>query len=65
MALGWKYLIEFAILWVLITAAIQVGHDQGWPTLPTVLITVAIAGAAYGVLFLAMPKSGEPIEEFH
>jgi NADH-quinone oxidoreductase subunit H len=65
MALGWKYLIEFAILWVLITAAIQVGHDQGWPTLPTVIVTVAIAAAAYGVLYLAMPKSGEVIEEFH
>jgi NADH-quinone oxidoreductase subunit H len=65
MGLGWKYLIEFAILWVLITAAIQVGHDQGWPTLPTVIVVVAIAAAAYGVLYLAIPKSGEPIEEFH
>jgi NADH-quinone oxidoreductase subunit H len=65
MGLGWKYLIEFAILWVLITAAIKVSSDQGWATLPTVFIVVAIAAAAYGVLYLAMPKSGETIEEFH
>jgi NADH-quinone oxidoreductase subunit H len=65
MALGWKYLIEFAILWVLITAGIQVGHDQGWSTVITTVIIVGLAAAAYGVLWLAMPKSGEVIEEFH
>jgi NADH-quinone oxidoreductase subunit H len=65
MALGWKYLIEFAILWVLITAAIQVGDEEDWNTVATAFIAVAIALAAYGVLYLAMPKAGERIEEFH
>jgi NADH-quinone oxidoreductase subunit H len=65
MALGWKYLIEFAILWVLITAAIQVGDEEDWNRFATAFIAVGIALAAYGVLYLAMPKSGERIEEFH
>ena len=65
MALGWKYLIEFAILWVLVSAAIQVGKEEGWNTFATAFIAVGIALAAYGVLYLAMPKSGERIEEFH
>ena len=63
MALGWKYLIEIAILWVMVTAAIQVADDQGWNRLFAALITITIAAAAYGVLFLAMPRAGEQLEE--
>ena len=63
MALGWKYLIEIAILWVLVTAALQVAHDQGWNIALSVVIVVVIALAAYGVLWLAMPRPGERIEE--
>jgi NADH-quinone oxidoreductase subunit H len=65
MNLGWKYLIEIAILWVLVTAALQVGNDQDWNLILTAVIAIGIAVAAYGVLFLAMPKKGEQIEEFH
>jgi len=64
MNLGWKYLIEIAILWVLVTAALQVGKDQDWNLVLTAVIAIGIAVAAYGVLFLAMPKKGEQIEEF-
>ncbi len=64
MALGWKYLIEIAILWVMVTAAIQVAHDQGWNIWVAGPIAALIAAAAYGVLYLAMPKSGERVEEF-
>jgi NADH-quinone oxidoreductase subunit H len=64
MNLGWKYLIEIAILWVLVTAALQVGKDQDWNLVLTAVIAIGIAVVAYGVLFLAMPKKGEQIEEF-
>jgi NADH-quinone oxidoreductase subunit H len=63
MALGWKYLIEIAILWVLVSAALQVGRDEDWNLLLTAAIAVAIAGGAYAVLWAAIPKPGEQLEE--
>jgi len=63
MALGWKYLIEIAVLWVIVTAALQVGSDQGWNTAVTAAGAVAIAALAYGFLYLSMPKPGEALEE--
>ena len=62
MALGWKWLIEIAILWVLVTAWWQVSKDQGWPWYSIVIALVAGLGA-YGVLYLAIPKKGEIVEE--
>jgi NADH-quinone oxidoreductase subunit H len=64
MSLGWKYLIEIAILWVLVSAALQVGRDQGWNLFLTAVIAIAGALIAYGTLFLAMPRRGEQVEEF-
>jgi NADH-quinone oxidoreductase subunit H len=64
MALGWKYLIEIAILWVLVSVAIVVAREEDWNVFVTALVAAAAAGAAYGVLFLAMPKPGEPVEDF-
>ena len=63
MGLGWKYLIEIAVLWVIVTAALQVGSDQGWNLIVTAVGAVAIAGAAYGLLYLSMPRPGEALEE--
>jgi NADH-quinone oxidoreductase subunit H len=63
MALGWKYLIEIAILWFVVSATYIVGRDLGWP-LWAYFAAPAAAIAAYGVLWLAMPKSGERVEEF-
>ena len=65
MALGWKWLIEIAILWVLVTAAVQVAKDQDWNVPVTAITAFVLAVLAYLVLYAAMPKSGEPIEEFH
>jgi NADH-quinone oxidoreductase subunit H len=63
MAFGWKVLIEIAILWVLLTAVVQVAGDQDWNLWIVVPATAAGLAAAYGVLFLAMPKSSEQVEE--
>ena len=63
MALGWKYLIEIAILWVLVTAALQVGKDQGWNLWLTAAISVGLAVFAYLMLWAAIPKRGEQLEE--
>jgi NADH-quinone oxidoreductase subunit H len=65
MALGWKYLIEIAILWVLVSTALLVGRDQGWHWYVVAPVSAAIAVAAFGTLYLAMPKQGEYVEEFH
>jgi len=64
MSLGWKWLIEIAILWVLITATVQVASVEGWDRLVAALVAIIAAIAAYGVLYAAMPKSGEKVEEF-
>ena len=41
MALGWKYLIEIAILWVLVSGALVVAREEGW----NVWIVTPIAAA--------------------
>jgi NADH-quinone oxidoreductase subunit H len=64
MGLGWKYLIEIAILWVLVAAAIEVADVQNWNVWLTVVIAFGGAAIAYGVLYLAIPKGYEQIEEF-
>jgi len=64
MALGWKYLIEIAILWVLVSTALLVGATR---------LALVRRGAGFrrdrgsGVRHadLAMPKQGEYVEEFH
>ena len=64
MALGWKYLIEIAILWVTVSTALVVGKDQGWN--PWIVAPVAAGSAlvAFVTLYLAIPKPGERVEEF-
>ena len=64
MSLGWKWLIEIAILWVLVTATVQVAMVEDWNRLLAASIAVVAAVAGYGVLYASMPKSGEQIEEF-
>jgi NADH-quinone oxidoreductase subunit H len=63
MDLGWKYLIEIAFLWLMVSAVIRVSRDQGWNLwLVTPAATVG-AVLLYGVLYLAMPKRDELMEE--
>jgi NADH-quinone oxidoreductase subunit H len=65
MALGWKYLIEIAILWVLVSTALVVGKQEGWQPLVVAPVAAAIAILAFFTLYLAIPKAGEHVEEFH
>jgi NADH-quinone oxidoreductase subunit H len=65
MALGWKYLIEIAILWVLVSTALLVGQQEGWHWYLVAPVSAGTAMLAFLVLYLAMPKSGEFVEEFH
>jgi NADH-quinone oxidoreductase subunit H len=63
MSFGWKVLIEVAILWVLVTAALQVAQVEDWNLLLTAVIAVVIAVGAYAMLWLAIPKKDELVEE--
>jgi len=64
MSLGWKFLIEIAILWALVSATLIVARDQDWNV--WIVAPAAAVGAllVFGVLYLSMPKAGEDIEEF-
>jgi NADH-quinone oxidoreductase subunit H len=64
MSLGWKYLIEIAILWALVSAALVVARDQDWNVWIAAPAAAGAALLAFGVLYLAMPKAGEQLEEF-
>ena len=64
MALGWKYLIEIAILWVLVSTALVVGKDQGWNLWIVAPTAGVVALLAFLMLYLAIPKAGEHVEEF-
>jgi len=63
MALGWKWLIEIAILWVVVSASMVVARDEDWPLWA---YAIAVGGAllAWVMLYLAIPKPGERVEEF-
>ena len=65
MSLGWKYLIEIAILWVLVSIALLVGREEGWHWYVVAPVSASIAIFAFYTLYLAMPKQGEYVEEFH
>ena len=64
MALGWKYLIEIAILWVLVSTALIVGKEQRWNQFIVAPLAGGIAVIAFLTLYLAIPKPGERVEEF-
>jgi NADH-quinone oxidoreductase subunit H len=67
MSIGWKFLIEAAILWVLISVATEVIPDSGWDFKSKLILALALAlGTALvvGVLYLSVPKAGEKVEEF-
>lgn len=63
MDLGWKWLIELAFLWIMVSGTIIVGRDQGWNLFLVVPASVVGAIAVLGLLRLSMPKRSEFLEE--
>jgi NADH-quinone oxidoreductase subunit H len=63
MALGWKYLIELAFVWAMVSAVVVVGADQGWNRLLTVGSAIGGALVVLAVLWACIPRRGESVEE--
>ncbi len=63
MSLGWKYLIEIAFLWVMVSGVVVVAGDHEWNVWLTAGCAVVGAGLLYGLLYLSMPKPDELVEE--
>jgi NADH-quinone oxidoreductase subunit H len=63
MGLGWKYLIEIAFLWVMVSAVVVIGKEEDWSM--WIVVPAAIAGAVVvgGVLYASVPKRNEVLEE--
>lgn len=64
MSFGWKYLIELAFVWAMITGVVVVGADQGWDRWITVPAAIVGGAMILGVLWLCIPRRGETVEEF-
>ena len=63
MSLGWKYLIELAFVWAMVSAIVVVGADQGWERWITVPAAIVGAAIVLLVLWACIPRAGESIEE--
>ena len=63
MKLGWKFLIEAAFIWAMLSAVVVVGADQGWNR--AVVVAAVVAGGLLLLLVLAacLPRKDELIEE--
>ncbi|MFN8027087.1 MAG: complex I subunit 1 family protein [Acidimicrobiia bacterium] len=63
MSFGWKFLIEIAFLWVMVSAVVVVGKEEGWAmyvVLPAAVVGALLVGL---VLYLSVPKKRELVEE--
>jgi NADH-quinone oxidoreductase subunit H len=63
MALGWKYMIEIAFLWLMLSGVVVIGRQEGWNL--WIVVPAAAIGAVlvYGVLYASMTKPGELTEQ--
>lgn len=62
MDLGWKYLIELAFLFAMVSGVFVIARQESWP----IWVYFAATGGAvavYGVLFACMPRRDELLEE--
>jgi NADH-quinone oxidoreductase subunit H len=63
MSLGWKYLIEAAFLWVMVSAVVVIGKEEGWTmwiVLPSAVVGALVVGS---VLYASVPKQHEILDE--
>jgi NADH-quinone oxidoreductase subunit H len=63
MDLGWKYMIEIAFLWIMVSGVVVIGREEDWNLWIVVPAAAVGAAAVYGVLYASMPRRGELIEE--
>ncbi|GMU79247.1 MAG: NADH-quinone oxidoreductase subunit H [Acidimicrobiia bacterium] len=63
MAFGWKYLIELAFVWAMISAVVVVGAEEGWNEWITVPSAIFGALIVLSVLWACIPRRGESVEE--
>jgi NADH-quinone oxidoreductase subunit H len=63
MDLGWKWLIELAFLWVMVSGVIIIARNEGWNGAAVALLAGAGALIVLGFLRLCMPKPGEITDE--
>jgi len=63
MDVGWKFLIEIAFLWIMVSAVIVIARDEDWNLY--IVVPAAAVGAllVYGLLWLSMPKRDELVDE--
>lgn len=59
MNLGWKYLIEIAVLWNVIAITIVMSQQEDWNTAVVVPLVAIGCLLAYGILYASMPRSDE------
>ncbi|HZJ27401.1 MAG TPA: complex I subunit 1 family protein [Acidimicrobiia bacterium] len=62
MDLGWKYLIELAFLFAMVSGVFVIARQEDWPVWVYFAATAG-AVAVYGVLFLCIPRRDELLEE--
>jgi NADH-quinone oxidoreductase subunit H len=63
MSLGWKFLIEIAFLWVMISGVVVIAKEEGWNmfvVVPSAVIGALVVGA---VLYASVPRRTELVEE--
>jgi NADH-quinone oxidoreductase subunit H len=63
MDLGWKYLIEIAFLWIMVSGVVVIAREEDWNLWIVVPAAAIGAAAVYGLLYASMPKRDELIEE--
>ena len=63
MDLGWKYLIEIAFLWLMVSGVVVIGRQEGWNL--WIVVPAAAVGAVlvYLVLYASIAKPGELQEQ--
>jgi NADH-quinone oxidoreductase subunit H len=63
MDLGWKYMIEVAFLWLMVSGVVVIGRQEGWNL--WIVVPAAAVGAVlvYGVLYASIAKPGELQEQ--
>jgi hypothetical protein len=59
MDLGWKYMIEVAFLWLMVSGIVVIGRQEGWNL--WIVVPAAAVGAVlvYVVLYASIEKPGE------